>query len=275
MEKAFMLLLCACFPLFGFQNLSGELFGEFERGEYLVTGAATVPEGRTLSFGPGTVVYFEQVSGLIIYGTLKINGDSGIPVRLTSVREKSDSIMEVQPEAFDWNGIEVKSQTALISLSNVKISHCVFGLKIESLKTRVVLDNVTFFNNGYSSLVRGEQNIPIEAGKPCNISWNAETEWQISENQMTPSEEQSFVKFGNKVKLSINIGGIGLLTAGLAVLTFNSLEKEKNRTDYMNQKDPYWASVYRERIRTNSKYQLFGLALSGIGAVSSGMTFFF
>jgi YD repeat-containing protein len=99
-------------------------------GTITLTEEFTVPEGKTLTIAPGTVVKFtNSAAGLDIQGTLDVQGTRQNPVVFTSWLDDSvggDSNGDGDtstPSASDWTGLTFSGPSALGNLTNVDIRY--------------------------------------------------------------------------------------------------------------------------------------------------------
>ncbi len=274
MKKAFF-LLCLFWSVSAKQTLSGDISGTFGPDVYRVTETVTVPSGKSLTFDAGSELFFEPFTGIVVKGSLIINGTQDSPVRLTSIRDTG--IGDGSPEPFDWNGIEVQETAEQVSLQYLSISHSVFGINIKAARTKVRIQNALFNNNGYASVVRVGENSAVVYGKLFSVSWNMETVQPVTESVKFHSDVPSEKTPGkNKaVFLSLNIGGLGVAAAGLAIMSVSTVQRNRNVNEYSVQKDPHWASIYRNRIIQNRNMQITGAVLAGVGLTSAGVTWLF
>ncbi|MBN1128106.1 MAG: hypothetical protein JXA71_03925 [Chitinispirillaceae bacterium] len=149
--------------------LTGELSGIYPADDYVITGNVHVLPRTTLRFEPGSTLRFENFTGIVIRGELICNGTILRPIRFTSSRDLPTS--RIMPEAFDWNGIKVTSEAIGISLTNCTICYSTFGLDIGSNATPVALKEVTFFQNGSSSLIRQREMVPVDERVAISYQW--------------------------------------------------------------------------------------------------------
>ena len=117
---------------------------------YLVYNEATVDSGRTLTIEAGTSVYFHKNAGLIVKGTLIVNGTFEDPVEF-----KGDRLEPAYSEIPDqWNGIILCSGSHDDIINYAKIKNANTGLQVGTIE-----------HNGFASLELS--NTRIE-----NMSWS-------------------------------------------------------------------------------------------------------
>jgi hypothetical protein len=152
----------------GPRTLSGELFGVFPVAEYTVAGDAAVPRSKTASFEAGSILRFENFSGITVHGSFVCKGTPGRPVIFTSVNDNPGS--GTMPEPFDWNGIKAGPDALNVALEHCVVTYSTFGITIESSATPVVLTNVSFHHNGSSSLMIEKKMMPVTENMPVSFT---------------------------------------------------------------------------------------------------------
>jgi hypothetical protein len=151
------------------KQLTGEISGNFQAGEYRVSGDVVVLPKMTLSFAPGSVLRFENYAGITVQGRFVCNGTPQKPIVFTSANDVQHA--KTLPEAFDWNGIKVSFEAEGISLEHCTVAYSTFGLNIESNATTVSIKNVAFIHNGSASLSRGKKMVPVQETAPVSFLW--------------------------------------------------------------------------------------------------------
>jgi hypothetical protein len=169
--------------------LTGEISGNYPAGEYIVSGNIYVLPETKLTFDPGCILRFENYTGIVVRGELICIGSPLQPVVFTSSRD----ILSTQsvPEAFDWNGIKVTSESDGITLENCVIAYSTFGLNIESNATPVSIKGTNFHNNGSASLTREKKMMPVTDNLGISFVW---PEIQQAETVSDPVEKDRVEK---------------------------------------------------------------------------------
>lgn len=109
-------------------------------GEMNVFNPITITDGTTLTISPGSIIHFQNGSGLYVEGTLNIDGD-----RQDRVLLGSDN---------GWDGITLSSDhNSIVNIAHTDITNSQNGIKIaddyaDDTEINVVLSNVLFSNNG-------------------------------------------------------------------------------------------------------------------------------
>lgn len=157
------------FPVCAQKYLTGELSGTYPAGEYVVSGNIHVLPKTQLTFEPGCTLRFENYTGIVVRGELTCRGTSEKPVVFTSSRDVPSS--RTMPEAFDWNGIKVTSESDGITLEHCIVAYSTFGLNIESNGTPVTIKEIKFNNNGSASLTRERKMMPVTDNMAISFVW--------------------------------------------------------------------------------------------------------
>lgn len=111
---ASLLLLLPAAAFGGPTRVSGNLLQNTswtaDAGPYIVDNVFTIPAGKVLSIGPGTVVKLSPRAAIIVEGELNASGSAGSPVIITSLKDDAvagdtgeDGPTTAQPG--DWNDI--------------------------------------------------------------------------------------------------------------------------------------------------------------------------
>lgn len=151
------------------KQLAGEISGNYQAGEYRISGDVVVLPRTTLSFAPGSVLRFENYTGITVQGRFVCKGTPQQPVVFTSAHDVPHT--RTMPEAYDWNGIKVTFEADTVSLEHCTIAYSTFGLNIESNATQVSIKNVAFIHSGSASLTRGKKTIPVQETTPVSFTW--------------------------------------------------------------------------------------------------------
>jgi hypothetical protein len=274
------------------QYLTGEKSGDLDVGEYIVTGTIYVLQGQTFRIVPGTKIYFEQFSGIVVLGSLYCEGTIDSPVVLTSKRESPERGPDEKPEAFDWNGIEASANAKLLSIVNTKIRNCTMGLNIKSTSTKIKLERVEFYNNGYTSISRDGKMVVVQPEVPFGITWNLNEDipeerlvirqgnednftQKKSENKIRPKTANIDNKEKSRIKLAFRLGCSALGVGGATVFIVSSIMNSQYKEKYVSAKDPSDAERYENRFNKSRNGQITGGILTAVGVLGFGVTFFF
>jgi len=255
----------------GRPSLSGRVSGVLPVGEYTVTSVLTVRRGESFGLQAGSVLYFEPFTRIDVFGELSVDGSPAAPVLLTSVKDTGGAA-----QAFDWNGVEAGGQFPVVRMRHARICNSVYGLKIDELSANVELDNVFFLNNGYASLVRGGQEIPVAASEPFSAAWNTAPKPQTPEEPAaanTPAKKQKNKKTpAGKKRAVFRSVGAGAAAAGLIVCGVSLSQMNDNLKRYDMEKNSPLSESYKKKVDFNATMSGIGAAVAGAGALCVGVT---
>ncbi len=274
LSSLFLIAVAACGSAFAQKYLTGELSGSYPAGEYSISGNVHVLPKTTLSFAPGSILRFENFTGIVVRGELVCRGTPQQPVVFTSSRDIPGA--KTMPEAFDWNGIKVTPEAKGIRLEYCAVAYSTFGLSIESGSTPVSIRGAVFHHNGSASLTREKKMFAVKENLPVSFTW-PEPPAAAPQTENTAAAEP--VKKTSAVKTwknTFGIAGAGIGIAGAALwLTghlraehFNSLMIRPGTplttgNDYKDTRDG-WVTVRN-----------LGIGLFGLGAAGFAVTFVF
>ncbi len=106
-------------------------------GPWHVTGAVTVPAGRTLTIEPGTTLFFDAGTGITINGLLVAEGNAYQRITLTKV-----------PGSGNWAGLQFLKASAEGRLAYIDMEYCDWGsCAIHADHARVSMDHVIWANH--------------------------------------------------------------------------------------------------------------------------------
>jgi hypothetical protein len=257
--------------------LTGNVVGDLGEGEYLVKTVLTVPYGDTLRVSAGAVMYFEQLTGIDVRGALVVSGAPGIPVVMASSNDAAGAAEAAQP--FDWNGVRSFGPAAAVIMRHASVSNSVYGVQIWDTLSLAELRDVVFQSNGYASLMRGGEIVPVAADKPVNISWNASAPALSSSSSSRPIMTNPKIRRNPgkdtgtvSAKFIINVSALTVAAAGMTACYVGL----SNTNTYNNYYAPEGLSeYYREKIRKNVTVSAIGAAAAGVGLGCIGVTLFF
>lgn len=136
-----------------FTPLSGTLPAALtmENSPYVIEADVIVSPGTSVTIEKGTVLLFENFTGMQIQGVLYVKGTQEQPVIFTS---KNDSYYNPGAKAsaapFDWNGIDVLENAIGTQFKNCKILYSVYGIRSQT--DHFVVDSCDFQQNGKSNV---------------------------------------------------------------------------------------------------------------------------
>ncbi len=136
-------------------SLLGRLSGELEPSEhpYRVVGPSGVPRDTSLFIPAGTVLLFDEFTGMKIRGRLQVEGTEEEPVIFSSLRDTSYVTSDLIPAPYDWDGITVETQSSRSVFKNSRVLYSLFGIKV--LSSSIELKDCEFAFNAQSDFVFG------------------------------------------------------------------------------------------------------------------------
>ncbi|MDR2579171.1 MAG: hypothetical protein LBC70_10270 [Chitinispirillales bacterium] len=282
MFRIFIVLIVAVsvfFSVYGGekQHLSNNVIGYLSAGEYRVKSTITVPAGETLVILAGVTLYFEQLTGIEVLGTLSVDGEPGAPVVLTSVNAAAGSPEPAQP--FDWNGIRAADPSASVRLRHTRVSNSVYGVNLAYPEARAEFEEVVFQDNGYASLAKGEQIVPLAAGEPFNARWNVEGAGLGLEGEQglarVPVAAGEMVKKDDRgrVRFIVNVSAIGVGAAGVIISSVSLARLDGNFNRYVSENGLERRQA--NRVYSNIETGTVGLMMTGAALACLGVTLFF
>jgi hypothetical protein len=286
---AIALIVC-CFvgiPVAADISIAGEQDGFLETGHYLVTSSITVKRGKTLSFAPGCIVRFKRFAGIIVEGTLKCAGTTGLPILFTSENHRlSGPASADAPAPFDWNGVLVADSLASLDLERVHVIYSTFGIDIKSTKSNVRLQEVMFDENGQFNIKAGNAQLDVKDNDPFSFNQPPLGETPVLTEQKpeptppapAPAPENVVVKKTHKkgawkLPIRIGCGAVALLGAGAAF--FFDAELVKNQDNYRRASDRAVEDAYKKKRDNAEKNRNNSKIIALIGAGGFFITFLF
>jgi len=138
---------------------------------YVVYDSVKVAEGKVLTLLKGTRVYFHKGAGLIVAGTLNVQGEFKDSVTMASDR-KERIYSEVPGQ---WEGIHFLKSSKDNVINNAMIKNALVGIKVDSVSVnanpKVVIANSIVKNMevagmlGYNTSIAGFNNLFANCGK--------------------------------------------------------------------------------------------------------------
>jgi hypothetical protein len=256
--------------------LTGELSGSYPAGEYNISGNIYVLPKTTLTFEAGSILRFDNFTGIIVRGSLVGKGTTEQPILLTSTRDIPHG--KTAAEAFDWNGIKATSEAEGITFEYCTIAYSTFGLNIESNHTPVSIKECIFHNNGSASLAREKKMIAINENLPFSQNWPDGNEPIVTPTDTTPKPipnsngpTKAHPKWVLPVRISLGAAGV----VGGALWIVGHVQAE-HYNSLLNPPQPGTKIQEVSTSRDNAvTLRNVGIGLFAIGVAGFGVTFFF
>ena len=175
---------------------------------YVIYGYATVPEGETVIFDPGTRVYFHANSGLIISknASIKVNGTTSTTDKLEN--EVIFSSDRQQPDfAFipgQWGTIWLQNGSTNNKIQNLTLKNATVGLLVDGNNgTTTSIKNTQIYNcthygiQAKNALIEAENiviNYTGQASLACTYGGNYKfTHSTFNNNWSSPSQQAVYI----------------------------------------------------------------------------------
>ena len=265
-------------------KLTGEQWGTYAAGHYIVTNDIIVPEGKTMIVEPSTVLLFNRYCGIVVRGALVCKGrlESGINFNAAAASDDSADVWE-ESRATRWNGIEVKPRGS-VEFENVRILNSVFGMKASKQCKSIIIRDVMFLNNEqdfsmddsiiyvdnkkpytYISTVQKQESGTVQPAKPQTITAPK------TRGENKAKREEAKTREPWKLPVRICLGSLTVAGGVLGVVCHLKAE------DYKKKYPTAGEDAGEIRKKANTLYNLRNVfyAAGAAGAVGFTITFFF
>jgi hypothetical protein len=162
------------FSIFSQTTISGDISGmtfKSSGNPWIVKENIFVATDGMAVVKPGCIFLFKPYTGIVVSGTLEVEGLHEMPVVFTSVNDSSFNEASAQKaEPFDWNGIIIEKTAETVQMTDFILSYSVYGLK--SKKEDVVLERGIFRQNGQFHFTINDKIKEVESNLPFNYSIN-------------------------------------------------------------------------------------------------------
>ena len=179
-DKLFILFfLClssvgSFFPASAATILSGNIGGmtlDKINSPYIIKKDIFIATGEETVIKEGAALLFESFTGMIVSGSLFVEGSGEQPVSFSSVNDaRHNDSAATLPNAFDWNGILIERDAGEVKMRNFEVMYSVYGIK--SKKRDIVLVNAVFRENGQYNFTINDELMMVE--EKISYSYNAE-----------------------------------------------------------------------------------------------------
>lgn len=224
-------------------NLTGTIGGmtlEQSGNPFIIGDNLTIPEGRQVTIKEGCVFLFNPFTGIIVQGSLIVEGKLDNPVVFTCINDhKYNQEATELPNPFDWNGILITPKAEKVKLSNFELKYSVYGVK--SQKESLVINNGTFKHNGQFHLTVKDIVKPVVDDIPFSIMNSVEE--RMDENEKR-KRNTVWVK---PAAIGTGIAGIASLGAGAFYLSrkfkyedkYSSAKTQPELDRYISKQESY------------------------------------
>ena len=215
MQKHLILLLTflSTFPLYSETSLSGKLGNmliERVGNPFIVTDNIVVPEGKTLTIAEGAILLFKPFTGLIVEGSLVVEGGLANPVIFSTENDPKYNLTSKQlPNPFDWNGILITPNAKHVKLSNFVLEYSVYGVK--SQKEEFIISNGTFTRNGQFHVTVNDAIKNVVDDIPFNFGKEQTVKTELKEKNAYSGAKGRWRK---PVGIGLGVTGLAALGAG-------------------------------------------------------------
>jgi len=290
-------------------EISGEIYGDIGPGNYIVNGTIVLMPGNTLRIKAGTKIFFREFADFDVMGKLICEGKKDSEVVFESV----NVFYNKKPDYFDWNGIRCSEKAEFVFMKYCKIAHSVFGLKVESKNTNIVLERVVFIDNGSSNFSYGGKQYFIQNERPVWINCSKElgecsinlfgvdfnkTDSEAEKKQPQKTKKEKSKKLVEQVeqkdnskreekkstesekKISIQFKPIGFASFGIVTLTGaglwigGHLKAEEYNKKYLEATTRATVEYYKSKRSNAEIVRNIGITCTAIGALGIGVTIF-
>jgi len=172
MSKFIPIIILSCISAFSQTTSTGNISGMTFKpsgNPWIVKENVFIENGSKTVIKPGCVFLFKPFSGIIVQGSLAVEGNTGAPVVFTSINDSAcNEASTQQAEPFDWNGILIERTAEMVKMTNFILSYSVYGLK--SKKEDVVLERGIFRQNGQFHFTINDKIQEVESNLPFSYS---------------------------------------------------------------------------------------------------------
>jgi hypothetical protein len=248
---------------------------------YVVMADVYVPSGKTVVIEPGTVLLFNNFTGLHVEGKLVAEGTQDRPIVFSSVMDQSyNPRTDLHANPYDWDGIYIHESGIGSAMAHCTILYSTYG--ISSLTKYIRFDSVVFRHNGRSDLtIEGtKQSVSITPYSYGLTIADARKDGVPVKILMDPM---------GKKRTMLRYCGIGLCAAGCVTGIWSGVQAGNDEKTLNGLKDNTIAdihdnlyqnssSVYNKALQTRNRdvwIAVTGFVLALLGATGVGLSFTF
>lgn len=172
-----IIIILFCSVIYSQTTISGDISGMTFKpsgNPWIVKENVFIEEGSKTVIKPGCVFLFKPFSGIIVQGSIEVEGQPDAPVIFTSINDSSCNEASTQKaEPFDWNGITIEKTAETVKMTDFVLCYSVYGLK--SKKENVVLNRGVFRQNGQFHFTVNDKIQNVISNVPFNYNINQKT----------------------------------------------------------------------------------------------------
>ncbi|MBN1601623.1 MAG: hypothetical protein JW915_08445 [Chitinispirillaceae bacterium] len=136
-----------------------------DKGPYIIENNLHVKVNNQVIIEKGCILLFKSFTGIVVDGSLIVEGTLKDPVVFTTVNDSSyNSKSTVFANPFDWNGILINEIANNVKLVNFVLAYSVYGVR--SMKEGLTITNGSFKNNGQFHFTVNDNIKPVADGIP-------------------------------------------------------------------------------------------------------------
>ena len=171
-------IILFCISSYSQTTITGDISGMTFKpsgNPWIVKENIFVEEGSKTVIKPGCVFLFKPFSGIIVQGSIEVEGQPDAPVVFTSINDTAYNEASTQKaEPFDWNGMAIEKTAETVKMTNFVLSYSVYGLK--SKKENVILERGIFRQNGQFHCTINDKIQDVESKLPFSYNIAKKTE---------------------------------------------------------------------------------------------------
>jgi len=202
---------------------------------FIVKENLIIPKNGHVTITKGCSLFFKPFTGIIVEGSLSIEGTPEERVMFTSINDSLSQEKTTQPaNPFDWNGILITQHAQNISLKNFIIKYSVFGLK--SQNANMTIDNGIFNGNGQFNCTVNDKILPVVD----NLSFHYQNEQHgDAPPKKDLTKETNWLFPVAIVTTAVGVGALGFMAYFLAqrsnyISLYNNAQSQSARADYFD-----------------------------------------
>lgn len=175
------IIILFCLATFSQTTITGDISGMTFKpsgNPWIVKENVFIEEGSKTVIKAGCIFLFKPFSGIIVQGSIEVEGQPDALVVFTSINDSSYNEASTQKaEPFDWNGITIDKIAETVKMTDFVLSYSVYGLK--SKKENVVLERGIFRQNGQFHFTINDKIQEVESNLPFSHNIAGKTQKSV------------------------------------------------------------------------------------------------